>query len=477
MKTFVSNNYYNEGTKALLAGNIDKAISKFKKDPDKTKELYLNMGNAYRKKGDFTRALECYTNATRVDVLDFHGRGGLHAPALSNIGLLKYADGDNDLAIKCYHAALQIDPLTSDAIWNCSSALLREYCSGGALNKDAWKMYDYRFKCLSPLKTNISLWDGSYVKGTLIVLAEQGLGDKIMMSRYFPMLRELCDKLVLQLPKTLWPLFSGYECTEEVYGDVGVPIGSLAGMLGMIGGGKYLDILLPKYLEPGINVAVEWAGSATHANNLYRSCYAGYFAALAKKFPKVNFWNLRPDSEPVRGIKKYSSSDFLDTARMLKSMSLLISVDTSIVHLGGALGVETWMLQPLRETDFRWGLASSKIKNNMDVESNVWYDSVAVIDNNGWEKTFATIEERLGRWLEIQQFIPGFNTISDPKLKQLVKEELHYPVYDEKHSRRINIKSVRDEEQGRQYKINNLLNPIVPQGDAILISPEGTALC
>ena len=69
--------YYNRGTKYLMSGNYEKALSMFKKETGVCKELYLNMGNTYRKLGDFQKAGECYVKSCRDDVYDFNGVGGL----------------------------------------------------------------------------------------------------------------------------------------------------------------------------------------------------------------------------------------------------------------------------------------------------------------------------------------------------------------------------------------------------------------
>ena len=69
-------------------------------------------------------------------------------------------------------------------------------------------------------------------------------------------------------------------------------------------------------------------------------------------------------------------------------MDLIITVDTSIVHMAGALGARTWMIQPYKETDFRWGTNNDK--------SNIWYSSVDIYRNpNDWDFVFDRLEEDL----------------------------------------------------------------------------------
>lgn len=392
--------YYNRGTKYLMSGNYEKALSMFKKETGVCKELYLNMGNTYRKLGDFQKAGECYVKSCRDDVYDFNGVGGLYAPGLCNLGLLYYGNGQDSEAILCYKEALEIDASCYDAIWNCSTALLRTFCSGGPLNPDAWAMYQYRFKSVKGIDTRIPLWDYSS-KGRILVLAEQGLGDKLMWGRYVRKMVSLGFDVTVQLPKVLFPIFSeiGCKCVEDYdiseY-DYSVPIADLASHYGIISG-SWITGWKPKTDSKPV-VCVEWAGSTTHLNDKYRSCYNIYFKELAAKFPDITFINVRPDSVKVPGIEKISGGNFGSTVETLKGVDLVISVDTSIVHLSGSMGIETWMMQPLRETDFRWGLSSLKREYGMDVEKNIWYSSVKVLDNIGWDKMFAEIAVRLKAW-------------------------------------------------------------------------------
>ena len=375
----------------------------FKKETGSCKELYLNMGNTYRKLGDFQKAGECYVKSCRDDVYDFSGAGGMYAPGLCNLGLLYYGNGQDSEAIICYKSALEIDAECYDAIWNCSTALLRTYCSGGPLNPDAWAMYQYRFKSVKGIDTRIPLWDYSS-KGRILVLAEQGLGDKLMWGRYVRKMVADGFDVTIQLPRMLFGLFEeiGCKCVENYniddY-DYSVPIADLASHYGIIPG-EWISGWKPKTGEGLVKpiVCVEWAGSSTHLNDKYRSCYSIYFKDLAKKFPDITFINVRPDSSVVKGIKKISGGNFVSTRDTLKVVDLVISVDTSIVHLAGSMGIETWMMQPLRETDFRWGLNSLKQEYGMNLEKNIWYDSVKVLDNIGWDKMFAEIETRLRAW-------------------------------------------------------------------------------
>lgn len=380
---------YNKGTIALQKNNPEKAIRYFKKEAWKSKELYLNMGNAYRLLDMPSKAIDCYNSCSLVSKFD--GSDGEYPEALCNLGLIAYALGDDDLAEQMYLKSLMANPNGYDAIWNYSSVLLRRWCSGSSLDNNAWNAYSYRFKAVGDLKTQIPMWDRVSKVETLVVLAEQGLGDKLMFSRYFPLLKEKCDRLILELPKTLWGLFPEYECVESFSGldAVGVPIGDLAWVFGIVD--PCLSVVGEKM--QGFNVLVEWAGSPTHKNDRHRSCYPNYFRELAQS--GINLWNIRPGAPSVKGIEHIEVSDFSESAKIVAGMDLVISVDTSLVHLSGSLGVETWMMQPRQETDFRWGNPATKKLNGMGIESNIWYPSVRVLENNGWDNMFNNLKKRL----------------------------------------------------------------------------------
>ena len=395
---------YNRGTIALQKGKLEKAMQFFKRQTGEFKELYLNMANTCRMIGLNKKAWEFYDKANSEEVLDLDGVGGLYPNALGNMGLLAYQEGSDELAISYYRQALTLDPLHVLSIWNLSLAYLRDYCSGSPLHKDAWKMHEYRFKAVKEIDYVENRWDGRSFVPKIIVLNEQGMGDKLMYGRYLAYLKKYCTELWVQCPVEMECFFSEYKTcrtVEESGCTVGIPFGCLPDIFGIVGG---------KWIAGGIaknskfTIAVEWAGNAGHLNNKNRSCYAGYFSQLAKKFAgrDVKFINVRPDSEKINGVYKNVTKSWADSRDAISECDLVVSVDTSLVHLAGSLGVPCLMMQPLADTDFRWGNAMTKIKNGVNIRSNIWYDSVEVIENTDWENTFKVVEslirERLNAW-------------------------------------------------------------------------------
>lgn len=378
---------YNRGTKYLEKGNYLKALSCFKKEKHSFKELYLNMGNCYRGLGDYTLARECYLESNSSEVPSASGKYGPYSLALNNLGMIAYGLGDDALATSYYRACLTLDPLHYDAIWNLGNAELRSTnCANG------WNLYEYRFKrnsgAVTIEKYGIT-WDGVTCGDSIVVLAEQGLGDKIMFSRYLKYLGKYFTEVYVQCHPSLDVFYSSYKIVRSASSSgatYSIGICSLASIFGVVNVDGWLDGKFEAHDFDGFNIGVVWAGSPTHVNNGNRSCPSSYFRDLNRY---GNVYSLSPDAMAVKGITALNPRTWAETASYVLGLDLVVSVDTSIVHLCGTLGVPCIMVQPLLETDFRWGNGSA---------ANVWYDSVVVVSNpNSWDLTFAKVHKMLGQ--------------------------------------------------------------------------------
>ena len=384
---------YNRATKYLEKGNPEKALQFYKRQLKEYgfKECYLNMGNSYRLLGNDPEAIKCYIKASALDTPFSDNTFGAYDNALGNLGLLEYTYGNDDAAIAYYTAALSKNPLHFDSIWNYSNALLRKHCSLESVDVEAaWKMYEYRFKRTNATRIDKSImrWDGVSSGKSIVVLAEQGMGDKFMFGRYIHCLRDYFAEIWVQCPEEMEAVFSEYFTCQEIPDvECSIPICSLAGIFGNSDDawlvGKFGT---RKFAGDRMKIGIEWAGSETHSNNKYRSVPPSSFLDLLEF---GDLYSIRPGAEAVRGVTALNSSSWAESAEIVNGLDLIISVDTSIVHLAGSLGRECWMLQPSKETDFRWG-------NNSMGEKNIWYDSVRVIRNHGsWAGVFAEVRARL----------------------------------------------------------------------------------
>lgn len=407
---------YNKGTKYLEKGNAEKAVQFLRKAlrvEGAYKETYLNLGNAYRLLLQYENAVNAYTLAAAYDTPNMAGKLGAYPLAINNLGLMAFTLGDDTAAIAKYNECLNLDPLHYDAIWNYSIALLRRGCSGEDIDwAAAWKMYSYRFKRSAPTKLDrsIPLWDGVSRVDSICVLAEQGLGDKIMFGKYISRLYEYTDKIYVQCPPELDFIFSGFECVREATGSYGVPFCSLASKFdpSLSDNTPWLAGLRVKrsvklFDKPSIGIV--WSGSASHPNDKNRSMPTSY----TRSFTELGELTcLNPGASAPKWIKSSVISSFEDTIAELNKVDILITCDTSIVHLAGSMGIPTIMFQPLFETDFRWGSSG---------DCRI-YPSVKIVrDCSSWEEVVAGVKLEFGAWLakwkmnNITEFVVGIEDV------------------------------------------------------------------
>jgi len=294
-----------------------------------------------------------------------------------------------------YGRAIEIEPNYTEAHWNKSLALLR--CG---LFEEGWKLYEWRWqwdRFSSPRRDFIQpLWLGERpIAGKTILLhAEQGLGDTIQFYRYVKLVTSLGAKVILEVDKTLISIFKTLDETITVVakGDV-LPIFDCHCPLLSLPLAFKTDLnSIPadiSYLHPDnskveewtnkigrkeqIRIGIVWGGNRDHTNDKNRSICASLISrilsdnfewfSLQKEYRDGDLQVLRRSR-----IHDYSNVllDFSDTAALLSQLDLVISVDTSVAHLAGAMGKPTWVMLPYIP-DFRW---------LWDREDSPWYPSM-----------------------------------------------------------------------------------------------------
>lgn len=393
---------YNKATNYLEQNKWKKAFPILKKlnSEFEFKEGLCNLGLCYRNMGDHKREEECYRLALDDKTPYMLATGNAHLHAMNNLGLALYGDGDDKAAVSMYSAILREDKERWESWFNCSLAKLR-MCSDGRRSDwmPVWEMYRARFLKGAPVvlknrKEGLVYWDlKKPPPGTkMIVLVEQGIGDAIMWGRYLASLAAIFEKIYVQCDPSLNDLFSDYNPVMDAIdtdADVAYPICSLSECFN--GGvpipgewlkGKFDARKFDSSSKP--NVGIVWSGNPTHANDRYRSTNVGRFSRLSKF---ANLYCLTPGFKGNKYVKSLGIKSWKDTAECINGLDLVISVDTSVIHLAGALGAEAWLLQPYRETDFRWGNG---------VERSLWYDSVRIFPNpQSWETVFDNVEREL----------------------------------------------------------------------------------
>ncbi len=266
------------------------------------------------------------------------------------------------------------------------------------------------------------LWLGEYplARKTILVAAEQGLGDTIQFARYAAQLARGGAKVVLEVQPALVPLLSRLDGVSSAVGrgdplpayDVYCPAGSLPLALRteistIPANVPYLaasEQRVAKWRErmgplPSPRIAVAWSGSASHANDRNRSITLERFAPLlvGGQGSVVSIQReLRDgDADALARLPNVmhvgdALGDFDDTAAVVALADLVISVDTSVVHLAGAMGRPVWALLPF-QPDWRWLL---------DRADSPWYSTVRLFRQpkpGDWESVMARVKEELSR--------------------------------------------------------------------------------
>ena len=148
---------------------------------------------------------------------------------------------------------------------------------------------------------------------------------------------------------------------------------------------------------PGLKVGLAWAGSPTHLNDRNRSCRLADMLALAAH-PRIDLVSLqkgeaadelgRAEAALVEDASG-SCEDFMDTARVIAGLDLVVTVDTSVAHLAGALGVRVWVMLPFAP-DWRWML---------ERDGSPWYRTVRLFRRKRADRDFAPVIDAIGREL------------------------------------------------------------------------------
>lgn len=316
------------------------------------------------------------------------------AEVFNSLGHIAARQRQPEKAIDHYRKAVALQPDYAVAHFNLGMTLLQTGAFEEGFKECEWR---WRTPSFTPFKCPQPLWDGSDISDkTLLVHTEQGGGDAIQFARYLPLARARCNKLILVGPRDLVPLFSTMEGISEVReaGSIGLsefdhylPIMSMPHVFGTQPDGipadvPYLDIAalrrrrgedhLPEPLHARVpgdqpRVGIVWAGSPTHSNDRHRSCTPADLLPILET-PGITFCSLQkgPKREQLRALPEGvtlldcgppdEGGDFTDLALCIAQLDLLISVDTSAIHLAGALGIPTWALL-CDAPDWRWGLA------------------------------------------------------------------------------------------------------------------------
>jgi len=375
-------------------------------------DAYSNRGNALNELKRLDEALASYDRAIAIkpDYADAYSNRGVALQELKRL----------DEALASYDRAIAIKPDDAEAYWNKSLALLL----AGEFGR-GWELYEWRWKkeTFTSPKRNFPqpLWLGEEdIAGKTILLhAEQGLGDTIQFCRYAKLVKALGAKVVLEVPKALRGLLSELGGVDEVIEQgkalpafdyhcplLSLPLAFKTNLANIPSPKPYLAASIQKCDEweqrlgakGKPRVGLVWSGSTTHKNDHNRSLTLQQllahlpdhyeYVSLQKEVREVDKAALE-----VSRISHYGDelNDFTDTAALCQLMDLVVSVDTSVAHLAGAIGKTTWVLLPYAP-DWRWLL------NRND---SPWYECVKLYredETREWEAALRFIRNDMAEW-------------------------------------------------------------------------------
>ena len=410
-------------------------------------QALVNRGNARTELGEASAALADYDAALAVapgHPLALYNRGNaLHAlgrdgdaiaaydsalsavpnypHAWANRGMALAALNRHQDALTSYSRALALQPDNSDVHFNAALSHLTvgDYARG-------LSEYEWRWKCAGAsarkdLRKPLWLGDTPLAGKTILLHAEQGLGDTVMFARYVPILARAGARVVMEVQPELQGMLAELDGVAAIVArgeplppfDLHCPLTSLplackTKLSNVPADIPYLhasETLIAKWRSrldgvPPPYVALAWSGRATHVNDRNRSLSLSQLEPLLEaddvRFVSVQRELRQADAailarEPRIADLGGELADFSDTAAVLALADLVICVDTSVAHVAGALGRPVWLLLPF-QPDWRWTL---------DGETSPWYPGMRLFRQSSpgeWTNVIAQVRDQLALW-------------------------------------------------------------------------------
>lgn len=381
-------------------------------------ENWFNLGNAYKGLKDFEQAENMYKKAVSVD--------NKLSIAYFNLATM-YANNLNKPkeAIKFFQKVLELNPNDTEALYFISLNYFREmdyetgckYFENRLCRKSAIMSQE---KTFPNLMKKAPVWNGETVKdSTIYTYYEAGFGDIIMYARYLPLVKEKCKKLILKPRSELRPLFEDnpqlgvdyleyFTPEEEFHFDYHIPMLSIPYALGLknnemfVGHEGYMVSNKQKSKEfrekycnnDKFKIGIKWQGN-TYYDTERVITIESFFNVF--EIPNTQFYSMQTaeGSEELEKCEKYhvidvakDFKDFSDTAAAIDNMDLIISNDSSLAHLAGAMGKPCFVLLPYIY-NWRW---------HMDLSKCDWYDCVKIFKQNSpadWDEVMQRVKTEI----------------------------------------------------------------------------------
>jgi hypothetical protein len=367
-------------------------------------EAYCNLAGLY---SSVNRREEAIIAAERA-VSIFPNDADCH----SNLAVAYHSTSRYDEAIVSAKRALELDPNHAMAHFNLAMLLLLSGDFSWGWEEYIWT-WRVPFRITGyPLLERLTTWQGEGFSGkSLLITVDEGFGDSMQIVRYLPLVKSRGGEVTLLVSDPLLELFenlSGVDCVRlseaDIYADLHIPLSGLprlffgeAGFKSLptpylMAQPKRIDLWKRRLSSPGkLRVGIVWSGDPMHANNKRRSMQIDDFAPLGD-IEGVTWFGLQKGiDEELRGcgslvIDSLGSEihDFADTAAIIETLDLVISIDTAVVHLAGALGKPVWTLLHF-VPDWRWQL---------DRVDSPWYPTMRLFrqpSDGDWESVISEV--------------------------------------------------------------------------------------
>jgi len=418
---------FNLGIALEEDGNISEAAQCFEqalsRDPNWPAAV-VNLGNTYYKLDRCEDARDLLQKA--VDM----GPHTYVASAYCSLGLILQRLGALNDALTCFDHAIRRTPDNATARFGRGMLLLKLGRFEKGWNDYEWRFFSSRFHYLKTPDWQTPEWRGEPLDGkSLLVYHEQGLGDAIHFVRYLPRVKALGATIIMVCGPPLFRLFESLEVVDEFLSrrdrdtlpfgnyDYHVPLMSLPRLFetrldSIPSEVPYLDV--PSDLEEKwrgripsdtYNIGIAWSGNPDQGANRHRSCELAHFAPLFAT-PGTQFFSLQKgeagaalqDSEsgaPHNTVIDLTDElvDMAETASLVKCLDLVITIDTSIAHLAGALAKPVWTVL---WTNHCWRYLTERT-------DSPWYPTMKLFRQHtegDWESVFASVADELREQLQ-----------------------------------------------------------------------------
>ncbi len=428
-----------------------------------TASFHCNLGGALRAIQCFDDAVQSYLRALQIqpDYLE----------AFYNLGNVLRDLGQLDEAAFNYRRALNINPDCAEAHFNLGLVHLAQ-----GQFEAGWEEYEWRFRQgdAKPRPFRQPQWNGEELNGrTILVHAEQGLGDTLQFVRYLPFVQQRGGTVIFECQTPLVRLLRDVAGFDQMIPqgdslpafDLHIPLLSLPRIFGTTistvpSEVPYLNTdaeLVRSWTQrldndSGIRIGICWQGDSTHPRDGFRSIPVNHFTSLTR-FENVTLVSLQkgPGAEQLKTydgsarIIDFSdeldeqSGPFVDTAAIMSLLDLVITSDTAIVHLAGALGIPVWMAIDY-SPDWRW------LRERQD---SPWYPSLRMFrqsEYGDWQGVFHRITNALQERFGIDELQSDDPTPTEPpttKIKPSQKKQTpvteHGEIDDQRQQNELNL--------------------------------------